>query len=270
MKLVAKGSRLGKSINTGGTAMPNYDGVNAKMKRAEQHLADFEAVLGPWVGAKPVSFVSRPLANGSGEELLVHIDPPMPQELDLILGDCIHNLRSVLDHLAMTLAIANGADPYDRSISFPVFDEETNYRANGVRSIRTLTTAAQAFIEEQQPFKRSTNAWMLTELQSLDNRDKHRSLIAHEPTQIAAFDDPAGVKTTYAAAPRIEEGALFATVTYEASYTGPRGVQPLVPLAVTVERSNRIGFIEVQPFLRDQLLPYIANNIVGEAMRQFP
>jgi hypothetical protein len=250
--------------------MANYDGVVAKMERAEQHLTDFEAVLGPWVQAKPISFVSQPLTNGDGEDLFAHIDPPMPQELDLILGDCIHNFRSVLDHLAMTLALDNGADPYDRSISFPIFDDETNYRSNGVRSIRTLTVAAQTFIEELQPFKHPVPAWMLTELQSLDNRDKHRSLITHDLAQVATFHDPEGVHIAYATAPKFEEGSLIATVTYDSGYSGLKGVQPFIPLAITVERSNRIGFIEIQPFLRDQLLPHIANDIVAEAMQQFP
>jgi hypothetical protein len=35
--------------------MTDYTSVHAKLERAEKHLADFEEVLGAWIGSKPLS-----------------------------------------------------------------------------------------------------------------------------------------------------------------------------------------------------------------------
>jgi hypothetical protein len=57
----------------------------------------------------------------------------------------------------------------------------------------------------------------------------------------------------------IEDDALFATVTCEASYIGSSW-EPRPTLAVTAQRSNRLALLEVEPFLRDELLPHLPDR----------
>ncbi len=258
----------------------DFTSTKAKLARAQQHLDTFESVLGSYVQSKPVSLIARPNTDGTSEDFLVSLATPLPTELDVVFGDCIHNLRSTLDHLAMALAVANGASPDDTSVSFPIFDDPARFHGNtrpgsrpgrgtGAYAIRTLIPAAQAFIESVQPYNRQSESFTLTEVQYLYNRDKHRFLIEHqfEVTAFFAHTDPR-ITIEYVPQPIVEDGAFYATVKYAPSYQGQRVIPPLVAV-IGVERSNRHGFLDAQDFLHRHAVPYI-QGIVNEAERRFP
>ena len=249
--------------------MTDFTGVYAKLGRAEHHLVEFEQVLQSWLSTNPVSLVATMDSTGLREELHISLLSAIPSELDLILGDCVHNFRSTLDYLAMTLAVTNGADIYDSSIQFPIFNDASEFQSKGVRRIKKLPLVAQQFIEAQQPFHRTGETWILEELNALDNQDKHRSVLTHKMTPLWAFEGPEGVHYEYPEHWLIEEGAHFATVIYDAGYAGPL-VRPPFHAGLTVERSNHLGFVEVQPFLRERVLPHVRDAIIAEAVRLFP
>ena len=257
----------------------DYSGVDLKIERADEHLRAFESELRVYVEANPITLEAKSDPDPSRERF--HIGPrnPLPPRLSLILGDCIHNLRSALDHLVMALALDNGADPDDNSIQFPICTEAAFFHGGQTRSgktvgprgrnqVRALRPAAQAFIEGLQPYNRGSNAWMLTELGHLDNVDKHRQLIEHTVEASALFRQP-GVQVEWMLPMELEAGAHIATVVYPTGYTGVK-VQPFFTAGITVKRSNGIGFTEAQPFVREQVLPYIRRDIVDEARRLFP
>jgi hypothetical protein len=267
--------------------MTDYVSVRAKFSRAEEHLKELESELRSWINSKPVSLVSasppKTHANGTSEDLNVKVSIPLPASLSTIAGDCVHNFRSVLDHLAMALAIDNGADPYDSTISFPVCDTIDRFHGQPVRgvrpavpprgtggyAIRALRPAEQAFIEGLQPYNGKRGSSDLAELQHLDNRDKHRLILEPRLETLVTFAPPPGVTYDYAAGLTLEDGAYFATVTYEPGYSGVK-VQPPLSAGICVERSNRHGFLEIQRFLRSDILPFIRDEMVREAERRFP
>jgi len=141
--------------------MTEYTSVRAKLKRAEDHLADLESELVGWIRSKPLALIPTLRADGRTEDHHIKITNPLPIAANLIAGDSVHNFRSALDHLVMALALDNGADPYDSSISFPVFDRRDRFfrlkpdgtlparpqRGSGSYAIRALRPAAQHFIE---------------------------------------------------------------------------------------------------------------------------
>jgi hypothetical protein len=98
--------------------MTDYRSVEAKFARAVEILKDLEAELTRWFGTKPLRVVPRPTGDGRSEDLYMEVLVPMPLTLNALLGDCAHNFRSTLDHLAMALAIDNGADPTTSASSF--------------------------------------------------------------------------------------------------------------------------------------------------------
>ena len=258
----------------------DYEGIEAKFDRAVQHLESFENVLGTWIKANPVRMVIEPDAGGVSESLFIEIEPPIPPALNVIAGDCIHNFRSVLDHLAMSLGIENGASPNDTGISFPVCNtfkafygyHKTEFpirtpRWAGATQISALGPAAQVFIEGLQPHVAPPTLWELSQLQYLDNLDKHRSLIGHHVEVIATFSTPPGVTVEYESRLRLKDGAKFATVTFAPSYEDAK-VYPQIVAEISVDRFTGTGCVPVQSFLRDLLLPVI-RDIVDSAKRQF-
>jgi hypothetical protein len=267
--------------------MTDYVSVWAKLRRAEEHLEAVERELRAWIQSKPVSLVpagpAKANAYGTSQDFNIKISNPLPGRLDTVAGDCIHNFRSALDHLAMALAVDNGADPYDSTILFPICGHPDRFygqpvrgirravppRGTGGYAIRALRPAAQAFIEGLQPYNGKHGTSGLTELQYLDNRDKHRSVIDARLETLATFQPPPGVIYRYASGLALKDGAYFAAASYQSGYSGVK-VQPPISAGVGVERSSRAGFAEIQPFLRRDILPLIRDEIVGEAERRFP
>lgn len=257
--------------------MTDFASTKAKLARAQQHLSTFESVQDSYVQSQPVSLVARPNPNGTSEDFLVSLAALLPTELDLVFGDCVHNLRSTLDHLAMALAVDNGASPDDYSVSFPIFDDAARFRGkpgrkpergSGAYAIQALSSAAQGFIESVQPYHRQKGGFTLTEVQYLDNRDKHRFVIEHRLQVTAYFSslDPA-VTIEYGPQLILTDGAFFATVKYAPSYQG-RKVTPPLAAVIAVERSNRLGFLDARDFLKEATLHI--QDLVNEAERRFP
>ena len=87
---------------------------------AVEHLDGFRSELEAWYATDPMHVVSQPNPDRRSADLYFQVSNPMPSTLNVLLGDSVHNLRSALDHLAMALAVDNGANPYDRFISFPI------------------------------------------------------------------------------------------------------------------------------------------------------
>jgi hypothetical protein len=103
--------------------------------------------------------------------------PNIPLEVPLIIGDCLQNLRSSLDYLVWELCEAANAQPTDRN-QFPICDVPWKYRDAKAQQLAGVPKAAQAEIENLQPFNSlvpaSTELWILNRL---TNISKHRRIL---------------------------------------------------------------------------------------------
>ncbi len=158
-----------------------------KLKRADHHLKLAKSEIERWLEDKPWAMTAE-LQADTGETILsieVTTEPPAP--LIHCIGDCIHNLRASLDHLAYALAIANKVmltEEESFGISFPIFRERDVRYPDGLtprgrRRIKHLGDEAQAAINELQPFHAGHDAvshWLWL-LEKLNNIDKHRRLL---------------------------------------------------------------------------------------------
>jgi hypothetical protein len=252
--------------------MTDYTSVDAKLGRAVEHLDGFRSELEAWYATDPMHVVSQPNPDRRSADLYFQVSNPMPSTLNVLLGDSVHNLRSALDHLAMALAVDNGANPYDRFISFPIckdfkafhgHDEQQPPRPPeqwpGANKIRALRPAAQAFIEGLQPKAGRDMAWTLWELQELDNRDKHRTILDINPEAITTLN-PAWATILYEEPLRLRD--------YVPGHE-QMPVLPFIPACVAVERSNRLGWLNLPTFVGEQVLPYV-RSIIKEAKQRFP
>jgi hypothetical protein len=102
--------------------------------------------------------------------------PDLPvQRWALVIGDCVHNLRCALDHLALQLA---GGDPTDTTTMFLISDDAVRYHADAKRRLKRVPTPMRERIESLQPFHAAdpthTDLWAIN---ALDNTDKHRLLV---------------------------------------------------------------------------------------------
>jgi hypothetical protein len=176
-----------------------------KVQRAHHHLQEISAHLGPWInGDKHSSWVeSDPNQTGKLAVMATVSDQPPVDPLSVMLGECLHNLRSAVDLLAFDLAVAYTKplpDDIAESSEFPIFGDQDrqghpgvgnrNFHlrrskapkqpapSSGLHKIRGMHPGAQAIIEGLQPYRRGTDFREdpLWRLHVLDNINKHRLL----------------------------------------------------------------------------------------------
>lgn len=156
------------------------EGVEAKVRRAEEHRARFTSEFREWVESASDRFI----AHLDFEVRRLHLTYPPPpvsliNDLAAIAGDCVHNLRSVLDHLAWQLVLANGGTPGYRT-SFPLLGEPPACRECGadqpVEIHGGVHPEALAIVQAVQPFQGEFWWRNLRHLKRMDDRDKHRTL----------------------------------------------------------------------------------------------
>lgn len=265
--------------------MTDFHSVDLKFCRAEEHLTAFKVELATYFQSKPMKAIPQPQTDPLREPFAIALLQAPPGSLSLTFGDFIHNMRSTLDHLVMSLAVDNGADAYDKTIQFPICDSPNRYfggtdkktgnrpakpkRGTGRYDVRTLRPAEQTFIEGLQPYNRGQNSWTLTQLQFLDNMDKHRNIISTKFVPSAMFAT-SGVDIEWVEpVPDLVDGAHFATVIYPAGYVGAK-VYPDFTAAIHVEHSEwPSGSNDAWAFGNSQLTPHI-RSIIDEAKSLFP
>lgn len=190
---------------------PLLGGARAKIDRAIQHLQNVDVAVGQlWAAERQNAIAavsdSVPCYKVEGEDIIVfhpHSTPVDPS-LTLIVGDCIHNTRSALDHLVYQLAILNRADPNKITrINFPVCLKDGIFKDITSSKIAPFIDKGPfTEIKKLQPYS-TGNAerdilWILSQL---DIIDKHRLLIVTQmkvrPTAFVVTNESGQEATAY-------------------------------------------------------------------------
>src|SRR6266478_7887938 len=90
--------------------MASLAGVRAKIEHAKQHFEQVNAIVRDFVARQDrAEGVAEHEFQNDGQ-LIVRAKAPEPPDprLPLVVGDCVHNLRSALDHLVLQLADLEG------------------------------------------------------------------------------------------------------------------------------------------------------------------
>jgi hypothetical protein len=160
-----------------------FFGVELKIARARQHGQALRDSIEEWLGKKPLTATSEFIEGRMGYRLVVDqfSSPPLLEHWALLVGDCVHNLRSALDNLVYGLARLKVDPPNDpRAIQFPIFtSREAFEKSNAVKStLAQLPDRAAEIVTAWQPFHRKSpdhiSADALNLLHHLSNQDKHR------------------------------------------------------------------------------------------------
>jgi hypothetical protein len=236
-----------------------------KWRRGSQH---FEWLESEWKAYMP-RFQSdlRVVPISGGVELrLGKISDPPGKDWSPVIGDCVQNFRSALDHMVWQLAPTTAREANPSGLEFPIFSNSTKY-ANGAASrIGTLSGAAQKVIDSVQPFhSREYIKDPLWQLHTLSNIDKHRRLHVGDVSLEALTLDVKGTRlqTVWQAAPpatRARQGMVLARVmeTEIRRFGEPSRVQvqPSAFLTIAFEDSEEVtgeGVIGTLRSIRDRV-----------------
>jgi hypothetical protein len=249
-----------------------------KWRRGSEH---FEWLEDAWDKYTPnfrseLDFV--PIRGGVEIRLGKLSDPPQ-REWSLVIGDCVQNLRSALDHMVWQLVSTSTRQNNPTSLEFPIFSDSARYAQGATNRISTLAAATQNIIESVQPFHNPYGYVQdpLWQLHTLSNIDKHRRLHVGDVSLEAVTFDVGGsrLQTEWQAAPpavRARRGMVLARIA-EADVRGfgrrwSFEVQPSAVLTIAFEDSEDVtgeGVIGTLRSIRDrvgdvldQLDPHVA------------
>jgi hypothetical protein len=154
-----------------------YRRARLKIGRAYHHLNILEEQVGSFFKTDPYTIITRFNADRTECRFNISVSDRIPQdEWGLIVGDCVHNVRSALDHLVWEIAESfSGHQPTDSDTQFPIFRTRDAFCTSCERYIGRLPVYAQALIEQLQPYHASCPSehplWLC---RHLDNDDKHK------------------------------------------------------------------------------------------------
>jgi hypothetical protein len=105
-------------------------------------------------------------------------DPPPADRLDIPISECVHNLRTALDHIGYRLAIYIGGDPPPNAdgTGFPICRDPKHFTAslpNRIGKLKRIPPALRTALEDAQPYAGGHGADFPT-LTNLNDCDKHR------------------------------------------------------------------------------------------------
>ena len=149
--------------------------LHVKLSRARKHYAELQAAQTSFFSTGPYKISARTNEAGKLVYYLSHV-ADVPDELALIAGDVIQNLRSALDHLAYDLWVreANGLGR-EGKIYFPIDRDEASYNRNKAGKTEGISAQSRAVIDSLRPYAGGNDA--LWRIHTLNNRDKHRLLV---------------------------------------------------------------------------------------------
>lgn len=195
-----------------------------KLDRGISHYREFVRLASNFLAMKPYDI--QLVEDETHLHLVGMVNALIPDELGLILGDALHNLRASLDILINeVISIETGR--VQRDASFPIFDSEENFEIYHKRQLPGATKNIINAVKSVQPFVTNNN-W-LRQLHDLDIYDKHKSTspVVGSPS-FHNIQDTAGTLT-------------IGTVSLDPSKIG---VQPFVSVMrnMNIEFYNRVDF----------------------------
>jgi hypothetical protein len=190
-------------------------GAWAKWERAKRHLK----TLGDELGASPQNpygwskrYRATAEAHRNGLEYRFYVDAVELDTADwpLLVGDCLFNLRSALDHIVFSLHVKACRGDVPREVAeksaFPILDQRAISRRGTTDTakwteIKRLPYTQRRALAWLQPYNRRNDDLKnirrsLDRIGTLNNIDKHRHLhvlqAAPQIAGVAWFGDPPG------------------------------------------------------------------------------
>lgn len=262
------------------------DSVHLKVARAEYHAKRFRKRAEAYAAKEPYSAVGKIDQIRNRAVYIAQVKEEPPDELRVVVGDCIHNLRAALDNLAYALAVRQSGSPppNERSICFPIRDTPNMFpsQKNTGIVLGAMPPSARGVIESLQPYHRRKDPQRhpLWVLRDLDDFDKHRVLhVVNATSNRAAFQFSVpvkGVKIHHYFGP-LENGTELAWFDLSDAVVDIPGGGPEVGVDLDVNLGFGISFDKAGPangdgvtwLIEEELIPYVKKTVLPKFTKFF-
>ena len=150
-----------------------------KVERAKKHIRDLNDAIAVFMAAKPYKVEAKRDPETRTPIYYVAEVQPVPQEISIVFGDAIQNLRAALDHLAYQLFLVGtaGSAGVGKHVYFPIARDAGQYKKDSAGRVVGMRQDAIDEIDALEPYDggKGKDFWLL---HCLNNTDKHRALVA--------------------------------------------------------------------------------------------
>jgi len=239
---------------------PSLTAPRAKLHRAELHLRAFESAWQKVIDAEVYTFIHEVNADGVSHRYRAVTVPDLDDKWALILGDCVHNLRSSLDYLAFELVRANGGVP-DHHTAFPVHSEPGGVRVHG-----GIADDALALIEEVQPYAASEEGNRIRAIDLLDRADHSRPMLLaaaatghNRSSGLGASSRAPQIVEVWTSDRPLEVGKTVHGYTYNTPFAGEDPAILVLPHLVIDDPvvESEFGRVAASILVGDKLIPWL-------------
>jgi hypothetical protein len=166
-----------------------FHDAKLKIKRANQHIQELQMRLSAFLNTDFYRLHVEEEAKTGRHVLKFEQTNPLPEDIPLIIGDAMHNLRTVLDYVAFEIVTEAGG-PTDY-VKFPVREDRDKLKAalTGGEMKVAAPDIIDLILDVVQPYPGGNGA-ALHVLHSLDVGDKHYKLTP--VISVAALTDVTG------------------------------------------------------------------------------
>lgn len=158
----------------------SLDRIELRLSRANKHLKELEATLAQY--GEDANTVTSHVEQGGCVQVgrlgeLIEPDP----EWSVLIGECLYNMRSALDHAVHLIALRTGQplnSEQRRNLAYPIFTERKDFFWALHKGLQVLPFDVLALLERRQPYLHGDTAeyQSLAKLKKLNDLDKHRHL----------------------------------------------------------------------------------------------
>jgi hypothetical protein len=153
-----------------------FIGSKLKIKRADQHIQELASALNAFLQTDFYQLIMEPNL-GNGTTIRVECRP-IPEDIPLIIGDAIHNLRSALDLMHCEIITRAGGTPTTNDAFRVVKTRDALIGALNEGEIkRAGATIIDLIVDTIRPYREAGGNDAICALHDLDIVDKHRLIL---------------------------------------------------------------------------------------------
>jgi hypothetical protein len=261
-----------------------FEGVRLKLDRLQMHLDELNQEFNAYRDRHPIDWGDPEIdTRAKVVTYYAHVHEQPKAQWGTIIGDCIQNLRSSLDHLIYALSAApDGTPPPNADLcAFPITRQRDTFDSKGMqRRIAELDGKARSLVRWWQPYRRGVAyarhpLWLLHEL---SNWDKHRLLLLATTVATSSTVDlsvPARGLRVWLRSEPLEDAAPVAKLDFSNAQTKVFGGGRTTEVELKTAFGYGVSFLSgpaagdgVTYLLEDELIPFVRDRVV-QSFRRF-
>src|SRR6266568_4630919 len=103
------------------------DGARKRVERANKHLNEIASQIETYATSEANRIVVEHNDIRNEPNFILAPHGPLPDDIPLLIGECVYNFRAALDYLVFELSREDSGDPNPLRTQFPVYTNRDDF-----------------------------------------------------------------------------------------------------------------------------------------------